>query len=155
MRIITLLLCLLVCGCTSSLNKIDAQPKTTMQDIQQINKVQWSKEDVPAKPKVVVKEVDNQKVAVLDRKGMVDLINLYQAGKERTDERNKLIDVLNLTIDERNKLLRLAQAEEVRANGLSEDLAAERAARIEDQKSADFQLWLTRFVAAIGIGLAL
>ncbi|QZE56611.1 lipoprotein [Erwinia phage pEa_SNUABM_32] len=154
MKIITLLLCLLVCGC-SSLSSIDAQKKTTMQDIQQINHVEWQKESVPAKPSVVVKVVDDKKVAVLDNKGMVDLINLYQAGKERTEERNKLLDVLNLTIDERNKLLRLAQAEEVRANGLSDDLAAERKARIEDQKSADFQLWLTRIAAAIGIGLAL
>lgn len=154
MKIITLLLCLLVTGC-SSLSNIDATKKTTMQDIQQINKVEWEKEAVPAKPAVVLKVVDDKKVAVLDNKGMVDLINLYKAGKERTEERNKLLDVLNLTIDERNKLLRLAQAEEVRANGLSDDLAAERKARIEDQKSADFQLWLTRIAAAIGIGLAL
>lgn len=154
MKIITLLLCLLVTGC-SSLSNIDATKKTTMQDIQQINKVEWEKEPTPAKPKVVLKEVDGKKVAVLDNKGMVDLINLYKAGKERTEERNKLLDVLNLTIDERNKLLRLAQAEEVRANGLSDDLVAERKARIEDQKSANFQLWLTRIAAAIGIGLAL
>ena len=154
MKIITLLLCLLVVGC-SSLSKIDAQPKTTMQDVQQINKVVWSKEEVPAKPTVHLKTIDERKVAVLDNKGMVDLINLYKAGKERTEERNKLLDVLNLTIDERNKLLRLAQAEEQRANGLSQDLAAERAARIEDQKRADFQLWMTRIAAAIGIGLAL
>ena len=154
MKIITLLLCLLVCGC-SSLSSIDAQKKTTMQDIQQINRVEWEKESIPAKPQVVVKVVDDKKVAVLDNKGMVDLINLYESGKTRTEERNKLLDVLNLTIDERNKLLRLAQAEEVRANGLSDDLAAERKARIEDQKSADFQLWLTRIAAAIGIGLAL
>lgn len=154
MKIITLLLCLLVTGC-SSLSGIDATKKTTMQDIQQINKVEWEKEAVPAKPNVTIKVVEDKKVAVLYNKGMVDLINLYQAGKDRTEERNKLLDVLNLTIDERNKLLRLAQAEEVRANGLSDDLSAERKARIEDQKSADFQLWLTRIAAAIGIGLAL
>lgn len=154
MKIITLLLCLLVTGC-SSLSNIDATQKTTMQDIQQINKVEWEKEPTPAKPSVTQKTVDGKKAAVLDNKGMVDLINLYRAGKERTEERNKLLDVLNLTIDERNKLLRLAQAEEVRANGLSDDLVAERKARIEDQKSADFQLWLTRIAAAIGIGLAL
>lgn len=154
MKIITLFLCLLATGC-SSLSNIDAAKKTTMQDIQQINKVEWEKESTPAKPSVIQKTVDGKKAAVLDNKGMVDLINLYRAGKERTEERNKLLDVLNLTIDERNKLLRLAQAEEVRANGLSDDLAAERKARIEDQKSADFQLWLTRIAAAIGIGLAL
>lgn len=154
MKIITLLLCLLVTGC-SSLSGIEPIKKTTMQDIQQINRVEWEKEAVPAKPQVVVKVVDDKKVAVLDNKGMVDLINLYESGKTLTEERNKLLDVLNLTIDERNKLLRLAQAEEVRANGLSDDLAAERKARIEDQKSADFQLWLTRIAAAIGIGLAL
>ena len=154
MKIITLLLCLLVTGCSSS-SGIEPTKKTTMQDIQQINRVEWEKEAVSAKPQVVVKVVDDKKVAVLDNKGMVDLINLYESGKTRTEERNKLLDVLNLTIDERNKLLRLAQAEEVRANGLSDDLAAERKARIEDQKSADFQLWLTRIAAAIGIGLAL
>lgn len=154
MKIIALLLCLLVCGC-SNLNGIDAKPKTTMQDIQQVNRVQWTDEEVPAKPTLIIKEVNDQKLVTLDKKGMVELINLYQAGKERTEERNKLLDVLNLTIDERNKLLRLAQAEEQRANGLSQDLAAERAARIEDQKQADLQLWMTRIAAAIGIGLAL
>ena len=154
MKIIALLLCLLVCGC-SNLKGIDAKSKTTMQDIQQVNRVQWTDEEVPVKPTLIIKEVNDQKLATLDRKGMVELINLYQASKERTEERNKLLDVLNLTIDERNKLLRLAQAEEQRANGLSHDLAAERAARIEDQKQADFQLWMTRIAAAIGIGLAL
>ncbi|ARW58715.1 lipoprotein [Erwinia phage vB_EamM_Y3] len=154
MKIIVLVLSLFLVGC-SGLSNIDAQKKTTMQDVQQINKVEWDKEPVPAKPTVTVKEIDKQKVAVLDKKGMVDLITLYQSAKDRTEERNKLLDVLNLTVDERNKLLRLAQAEEVRANGLSEDLVAERKARIEDQKSADFQLWLTRIAAAIGIGLAL
>lgn len=154
MKIIVLVLSLFLVGC-SGLSNIDAQKKTTMQDVQQINKVEWEKEPVPAKPTVAVKEIDKQKVAVLDKKGMVDLITLYQSAKDRTEERNKLLDVLNLTVDERNKLLRLAQAEEVRANGLSEDLVAERKARIEDQKSADFQLWLTRIAAAIGIGLAL
>ncbi|QZE58634.1 hypothetical protein pEaSNUABM28_00077 [Erwinia phage pEa_SNUABM_28] len=154
MRIITLLLLLLVSGC-SSLSGISEQKKTTMQDIQQINHVEWTPEKVPAKPAVKIKVIDERKVAVLDNKGMVDLINLYKAGQDRTEERNKLIDVLNLTIDERNKLLRLAQAEEVRANGLSEDLVAERKARIEDQKAANFQLWMTRIAAAIGIGLAL
>ncbi|QZE59317.1 lipoprotein [Erwinia phage pEa_SNUABM_2] len=154
MRIITLLLLFLVSGC-SSLSGISEQHKTTMQDIQQINRVEWTPEKVPAKPTVKIKVIDEQKVAVLDKKGMVDLINLYKAGEDRTEERNKLIDVLNLTIDERNKLLRLAQAEEVRANGLSEDLVAERKARIEDQKAADLQLWITRIAAAIGIGLAL
>lgn len=154
MKIIVLLLSLMLVGC-SSLSGIDAQKKTSMQDIQMINKVQWEHATVPQKPKVVVKQVDDQKVAVLDKKGMVDLIGLYNSAKDRTAETNKLLDVLNLTIDERNKLLRLAQAEEQRANGLSEDLAQERAARIEDQKEADRQLWLTRIVAAIGIGLAL
>lgn len=154
MRIITLLLCLLVTGC-SSLSNIEPQRKTTMQDVQQINKVEWEPEAVPAKPQIVLKEIDDKKLATLDNKGMVDLINLYKSAKDRTEERNKLIDVLNLTIDERNKLLRLAQAEEQRANGLSEDLVAERKARIEDQKRADLQLWLTRIAAAIGIGLAL
>ncbi|QYW04404.1 hypothetical protein pEaSNUABM14_00079 [Erwinia phage pEa_SNUABM_14] len=155
MKTIIMLLCLILCGCSSNLSNIDAQKKTTMQDVQQINKVQWEAEKVPAKPQIVLKQVDDQKLATLDKKGMVDLINLYKAGKDRTEERNKLLETLNLTIDERNKLLRLAQAEEVRANGYSEDLAAERKARIEDQKSANMQIWFTRIVAAIGIGLAL
>ncbi|QYW03039.1 hypothetical protein pEaSNUABM13_00080 [Erwinia phage pEa_SNUABM_13] len=155
MKTIIVLLCLILCGCSSNLSNIDAQKKTTMQDVQQINKVQWESEKVPAKPQIVLKQVDDQKLATLDKKGMVDLINLYKAGKDRTEERNKLLETLNLTIDERNKLLRLAQAEEVRANGYSEDLAAERKARIEDQKSANMQIWFTRIVAAIGIGLAL
>lgn len=155
MKQLIIVLCLLLAGCSSDLSNIDAQKKTTMQDVQQINKVQWTAEAVPAKPKIVVKQVDDQKLATLDRKGMVDLINLYQAGKDRTEERNALLETLNLTIDERNKLLRLAQAEEVRANGYSEDLAAERKARIEDQKSANLQLWFTRIAAAVGIGLSL
>lgn len=153
-KIIVLFVSIMLCGC-SSLGGIKVQKKTTMQDIQQINKVEWEHAQVPEKPQLTVKEIEGKKVVTLDKKGMVDLINLYQAGKDRTEERNKLLDVLNLTIDERNKLLRLAQAEEGRANGLSQDLAAEREARIEDQKSADFQLWLTRIAAAIGIGLAL
>lgn len=151
---IIVLLCMLLVGC-SNLSSIEAQKKTTMQDVQQINKVEWEKTSPLPKPQIIVKKIDDQKVPTLDKKGMVDLIALYDGGTVSVNERNKLLDVLNLTIDERNKLLRLAQAEEVRANGIAEDLAAERKARIEDQKSAEFQLWLTRIAAAIGIGLAL
>lgn len=156
MKIVVVLLCLLVVGCSSDLDTIKDQSKTTIQDIPQVNRLQWEPRTVPAKPSITLKDVDDQRVAVLNKQGMEDLYVLYKSDKETVAERNKLIDVLNATIDERNKLLDLAKSEELRSNGLSKDLATERENRIKDQEQANRQLWITRIGAGVllGVGLA-
>lgn len=154
MRKIILLLAFVLVGC-SGLDRIPEQPKTSIQSIPRVESLTWEKAVVPAKPEITVKVVEDRKVAVLDNKGMADLIRLYSSAKERTGEVNSLIDVLNRTIDERNKLLDLAKAEELRSNGLAKDLSAEREARINEQKAADLQITITRVIALIAIGFAL
>ncbi len=154
MKKLILLCAFVLCGC-SGLNNIPDQQKTTMQQIPRVEKLTWEKVEVPAKPEVTVKVFEGKKLATLDNKGMADLIKLYSAAKNRTDETNQLIVVLNKTIDERNKLLELAQAEELRSNGLAKDLTAEREARIREQKAADLQLTITRLIAIVAVGFAL
>lgn len=154
MRLILVLICLALAGC-SSMNEISVPTKATIQQIPVVEKLVWDKAQLPTKPKIEIKVVEEQQVAVLNKQGMQDLIALYSSAKNRTEETNKLVDVLNHTIDERNALLRLAQAEELRSNGLALDLEQERKARIADQKSADLQLTVTRLIAAIAIGFAL
>lgn len=154
MKILILLCAFVLCGC-SGLGSIPDQQKTTMQQIPRVERLTWEKVEVPAKPEVTVKVFEGKKLATLDNKGMADLIKLYSAAKNRTDETNQLIVVLNKTIDERNKLLELAQAEELRSNGLAKDLTAEREARIREQKAADLQLTITRLIAIVAVGFAL
>ena len=154
-RLLIAMLCLLVVGCSSDLDQIKDQQKTTIQDIPQVNKLTWEPRTVPAKPAVTIQEVDDERVAVLKRQGMEDLYQLYKSDKETVEERNKLIDVLNATIDERNKLLDLAKSEELRSNGLSQDLATERQNRIKDQEQAARELWLTRIGAGVLLGVGL
>lgn len=154
MRKIILLLAFVLVGC-SGLDRIPEQPKTSIQSIPRVESLTWEKVSVPAKPEITVKVVEDKKVAVLDNKGMADLITLYRSSQKRTDEVNTLIDVLNKTIEERNKLLDLAKAEELRSNGLAKDLSAEREARINEQKAADLQITITRVIALIAIGFAL
>jgi len=154
MKILILLCAFVLCGC-SGLGAIPDQQKTTMQQIPRVERLTWDKVEVPAKPEVTVKVFEGKKLATLDNKGMADLIKLYSAAKNRTDETNQLIVVLNKTIDERNKLLELAQAEELRSNGLAKDLTAEREARIREQKAADLQLTITRLIAIVAVGFAL
>lgn len=155
MRILIVLLCLFVAGCSSDLSQLKAEPKATIQSIPQVNKLVWEKREVPAKPQVVLQDVDGERVAVLKRQGMEDLYQLYKSDKETVAERNKLIDVLNATIDERNKLLELAQSEELRSNGLSKDLQTERENRIRDQEQANRELWLTRIGAGVLLGVGM
>ena len=155
MRILIAVLCLFLAGCSSDLSQLKAQPKTTIQDIPQINKLVWEKREVPAKPEVTLQDVDGQRVAVLKTKGMSDLYALYKSDKETVAERNKLIDVLNATVDERNKLLGVAQAEELRSNGLAQDLQTERENRIRDQEQANRELWFTRIGAGVLLGVGL
>lgn len=155
MRILMVLLCLLLAGCGSDLSQIKAQPKTTIQGIPEINKLEWEKREVPAKPQVTIQQVDDERVAVLKRQGMEDLYQLYKSDKETVDERNKLIDVLNATIDERNKLLDLAKSEELRSNGLAQDLETERQNRIKDQEQANREIWFTRIGAGVLLGVGL
>lgn len=154
MRKIILLLAFVLAGC-SGLDRIPEQPKTSIQSIPRVESLTWEKVSVPAKPEITVKVVEDKKVAVLDNKGMADLITLYRSSQKRTDEVNTLVDVLNKTIEERNKLLDLAKAEELRSNGLAKDLSAEREARINEQKAADLQITITRVIALIAIGFAL
>jgi PBP1b-binding outer membrane lipoprotein LpoB len=154
MRKIILLLAFVLVGC-SGLDRIPEQPKTSIQSIPRVESLTWEKVSVPAKPEITVKVVEDKKVAVLDNKGMADLITLYRSSQKRTDEVNTLVDVLNKTIEERNKLLDLAKAEELRSNGLAKDLSAEREARINEQKAADLQITITRVIALIAIGFAL
>jgi len=151
---IFILVVFLLCGC-SNLSSIQEKETTSIQQIPRVEKLTWDKVTVPDKPAITVKKIDDKKYAVLDNKGMTDLIKLYSNAQNRTAEVNSLVDVLNKTIEERNKLLDLAKAEELRSNGLSKDLSAEREARISDQKSADLQLTITRLIAAIAIGFAL
>lgn len=154
-RLLVILLCLFVSGCSSNLDKIKDQQKTTIQDVPQVNKLVWEKRVVPTKPAVTIQEIDSERVAVLKKKSMEDLYVLYKSDKETVDERNKLIDVLNATIDERNKLLDLAKSEELRSNGLSKDLATERDNRIKDQESANREIWFTRIGAGVLLGLSI
>lgn len=149
-------LCLFVVGCSQQpIQQLPVHTQTTIQDIPRVNSIKVEARSVPEKPKVSIQTVENQRVAVLDKKGMIDLYNLYSSSKSTVDERNKLVDALNVTIDERNKLLDLAKDEEIRANGLSKDLAAERQNRIDDQKQADRQLWITRISAGLLLGAGL
>ncbi|AQT28549.1 putative membrane protein [Erwinia phage vB_EamM_Yoloswag] len=156
MRTIVVLMCLLLLtACSSNLEQRPAQTKATIQAIPQVTKLTWEARTVPAKPAVEIKEVDTERVAVLDKQGMIDLYNLYKSDKETVDERNKLIDVLNATIDERNKLLDVAKSEELRSNGLAQDLETERKNRIADQEQANRELWFTRIGAGVLLGVGL
>lgn len=154
MRKIILLLAFVLVGC-NSLPEIPDSSKTSIQQIPRVESLTWEKVEVPAKPQITVKVVEEKKVAVLDNKGMADLIKLYKGAQTRTEEVNSLIAVLNRTIDERNKLLELAKAEELRSNGLAKDLSAEREARIHEQRAADLQITITRVIALIAVGFAL
>jgi len=154
MRKIILLLAFVLVGC-NSLPEIPDSSKTSIQSIPRVESLTWEKVDVPAKPKITLKEIEEKKVAVLDNKGMADLIKLYSSAKDRTSEVNSLVAVLNRTIDERNKLLDLAKAEELRSNALAKDLSAEREARINEQRAADLQITITRVIALIAVGFAL
>ncbi|AXG67442.1 putative membrane protein [Dickeya phage vB_DsoM_JA33] len=155
MKKLILLVAFLLVGCGVNLNKIPEQEKTSIQQIPRVENLTWEKVEVPPKPEITVKKFEDKKLATLDNKGMADLIKLYSGAKNRTEEVNSLVVVLNKTIDERNKLLDLAKSEELRSNALAKDLSAEREARIADQKAADLQLTITRLIALIAIGFAI
>lgn len=149
-----LLLILLLTGC-SSLSSIPEQNKNSIQDIPKVEKLTWERVEVPAKPAIQVQTIEDKRYATLDKQGMTDLIKLYSGAKDRTEEVNSLVQVLNKNIEERNRLLELAKAEELRSNALAKDLSNEREERIREQRSNSLQLTITRIVALVAMGFAL
>ena len=145
---IILMLLLLLGGC--AYQPLTHQPQNQIADIKPLPQVDSVLRQVPDKPAVTIIGDGVQ----LDRRGMVDLVNLYKGAKDITNERNQLVVGLNRVIDERNQLLRVAKLEEGRANDLSKQLDAEIDGRTQDRFWKDLELNITRAaLVLIAVGL--
>ena len=145
---IILMLLLLLGGCASQ--STPHQPQNQIADIKALPQVDSVLRQVPDKPAVTIAGNSVQ----LDKRGMVDLVNLYKGAKDVTAERNQLVLGLNKVIDERNQLLRVAKLEEVRSNDLSKQLDAEIEGRNQDRFWKDLELNITRAaLVLVAVGL--
>lgn len=127
-------------GC-SSIERIQPDIRQNLSEISKVHSVVYKPHSIVPKPVVVYDE----QWAKLDEKEFNKLFVLYSTHKTRTADFNQLLSISNKQTVERNNLLQLAQDEERRANALSVALAAERNARIQEQRKAD--------VKDIGLGI--
>lgn len=144
-----LLILLLAVGCSTN-QKPEYVTSTNIANIAQVPNLPYSQKPIPPKPQITLV---GDKVE-LDKRGLVDLVNLYKEAKTNTNERNDLLKAVNKVIDERNQLLTVAKAEEARANGLGKQLQVEQADHESDNLRNSIELNITRAAFAIlAIGL--
>lgn len=147
------LLCLLLVGCQAPI-KTYGPARTEVAQLTDIPSI--SKPTLPniVKPKVEIAQVNGEQKVVLDKKGMIDLIGLYQSATISQNQVHVVVDTANQIIAERNALLVLAKQEEVRANDNQRKYDEEKNAHADDQFWNSIELNLTR-IAALGLAITM
>lgn len=117
-RLVTLLLCVMLAACSTFSADRKAQEPAALAKLLPIEHVTWDKVETPPKPRIDLLDdlSDKSKVATLSEQAVRRTIGLYEAASDRTNDVNRLVDVTNTVIDERNALLGTAQSMEVDLN---------------------------------------
>ena len=147
------LLLLLASGCatqtvvpiqTNAMNEVRVLPAPTIPVQQPL-----------VKPSVAVKHVDGKSVAVLEQKGMADLIDLYRGAQTAQKQVEQQHQVLSAVVAERNNLLVLAKQQEQVANQLRQQLATQANQSSAREQQQDIELYFTRALLLLSLAAGL
>lgn len=147
------LLLLLASGCatqtvvpiqTNAMNEVQVLPAPTSPVQQPL-----------VKPSVAVKHVDGKSVAVLEQKGMADLIDLYRGAVDAQKTVQSQHQVLAAVVAERNNLLMLARQQEQVANQLRQQLATQNNQSNAREQQQNIELYCTRALLLLSIAAGL
>lgn len=137
-------------GC-STVPQPGPEPRTSITQIPDMKLLQVPKVEPAAKPKLEIREVEGVKVPTLGKEGMAQLIDLYKHDGYATGTANSAMEVANAAINERNRLLALAKAEEAEGNRLRAELHNEKEARKDERMWGNVELNATRALLLISI----
>lgn len=127
------------------------EPRTSISQIPDMKQVQVPIIERAAKPKLEVREIEGEQVPTLGREGMTQLIDLYKHDGYAVSTANAAVEVARSAVNERNRLLALAKAEEAESNRLRSELHVEKEARKDERMWNGVELNATRALLLISI----
>ena len=150
-RICSLLV--LLVGCSAQVH--EPQIRNTIAQIPVMEQVTSERLERAAKPELQIVVQNGTRVPQLDANGMRQLIDLYKSDGHAVQVANSALDTASRAVEERNRLLALAQAEEELGNALRKQLATEQNDREREKLAASIELNATRVIAVLAMILAL
>lgn len=156
-RIVFVCVLILVAAAMSacSTQQVVPEKRTQIAQITRLSDITVAPLQRSQKPELVVREIDGQKVPTLSKAGMQQLITLYKSEGHAIEVANSALDVAKSAVDERNRLLALAQAEEELGNALRKQLAETQNAHEKEKLYTEIELDATRLIAVLALALAL
>lgn len=156
-RVIVVCVLILVAAAMSacSTQQVVPEKRTQIAQITRLTDITVAPLQRAQKPELVVREIDGQKVPTLNKAGMQQLITLYKSEGHAVEVANSALDVAKSAVDERNRLLALAQAEEELGNALRKQLAETQNAYEKEKLYTEIELNATRLIAVLALALAL
>lgn len=140
----------LLSGC-STVQQPEPTQRTEIAQIPDMKQVEIPKLEPAIKPNLIVTKTVEGTVVTLDQKGMRQLIDLYKHDGYATATSNATVDVARAAINERNRLLALAKAEEVEGNRLRAELHNVKEARESERTWGSIELNATRALLLLSI----
>ena len=156
-RIIVMCIMLLVVAALSACSTQTVVPvqRNQIKQIARLDPVTVEPITRSSKPELIVREIDGQKIPTLSKTGMQQLITLYKNEGHAVTVANSALEVAKSAVEERNRLLALAQAEEELGNALRKQLADTQNAYEKEKIYTEIELNATRLIAVLAMALAI
>lgn len=127
------------------------EARTAIAQIPDMKQVEIPKLEPAIKPKLVVTKTQEGTTVTIDELGMRQLIDLYKHDGYATSTANATVDVARAAINERNRLLSLAKAEELEGNRLRAELHDVKEAGDKERTWSSIELNATRALLLLSI----
>lgn len=137
-------------GCASAPSQ-QPEARTAIAQIPDMKQVEIPKLEPAIKPKLVVTKTQEGTTVTVDEVGMRQLIDLYKHDGYATSTANATVDVARAAINERNRLLALAKAEELEGNRLRAELHEVKEAGDKERTWSSIELNATRALLLLSI----
>lgn len=154
MRMNVLLAAILLSGCASQ--PIEIEPTDRYSQLDRINPIETHSIELPGVPRLEVRTVDNQVVAVLDKDGVDRLQEFRDAANQNNEALALLLSAHNDLIAQRNLMLENMRLEESRANFYAQQFAIAENMRRDQHDEFKAELWIHKvLIVILSLGLAL
>lgn len=137
-------------GCSST-PQPEPAARTAIAQIPDMKQVEIPKLDPAVKPKLTITKSPEGTTVTVDELGMRQLIDLYKHDGYATSTANATVEVARAAINERNRLLALAKAEELEGNRLRAELHATEEARARERIWNSIELNATRALLVLSL----
>lgn len=154
MRMNVLLAAILLSGCASQ--HIEIEPTDRYSQLDRINAIETHSIELPGVPRLEVRTLDNQVVAVLDKDGVDRLQEFRDAANQNNEALALLLSAHNDLIIQRNLMLENMRLEESRANFYAQQFVIAENMRRDQHDEFKTELWIHKvLIVILSLGLAL